>query len=95
MTASFAYRGFQRGVAWVDFQYYLYEECQSFCEAKRQRVPRPFGQANGASGCPVFALPSTMAHVPGNIVSTVMSALNASEPAMVYQPAECRVRYHS
>ena len=49
-----------------------------------------FGQANGVSVCPVFALPSTMAPVPGNIVSTVMSARDASEPAMVYQPAECR-----
>ena len=55
----------------------------------------PFGQANGASVCPVFALPSAMAPVPGNIVSTVTSARDASEPAMVYQPAECRARYHS
>jgi len=55
----------------------------------------PFGQANGASVCPVFALPSTMAPVPGNIVRTVMSALDASEPAMVCQPAGCRARYHS
>ena len=34
---QFRLQGFSEGVAWDDFQYDMYEECQSFCEAKQQR----------------------------------------------------------
>ena len=39
---QFRLQRLSEGVAWDDFQYDLYEECQSFCAAKRQRIPKPF-----------------------------------------------------
>ena len=32
---QFRLQRLSEGIAWDDFQYDLYEECQSFCEAKR------------------------------------------------------------
>ena len=42
------------GVAWDDFQYDLYEECQSYCESKRKRTQKPFRAGRRGENVPRF-----------------------------------------
>ena len=42
------------GVAWDDFQYDLYEECQSYCESKRKRAQKPFRAGRRGESVPSF-----------------------------------------
>ena len=42
------------GVAWDDFQYDLYEQCQSYCESKRKRAQKPFRAGRRGENAPRF-----------------------------------------